>query len=870
MNSGAAGPGWGYPGSSYGAYHQGASVNEWRRDIRYLPSGSKRPSEAFASPSFPPAKQRSVACVPDFNVLINPARLDELKKRTDYSASHYDGKDHSQYATLVKQYASTCKRPLNNGEQNLLLPLLRTFKPVANWSWRSLTTTTHSLTSAGAFTQWLTNSPARGTQLALLTDLLDAVRHHCKQRVETSAIDAMGIANLLWAMAKLMDCGQVLTKKFKQTMATLLPHVMALKANFTLQEITNLLWAMAKLVNSGQNLTPKLKEALAALFPLACRFKDRFIPQNIANLMWAMAKLVSNGQEWTPEIKATVVTLLPCVQTLKAIFEPQEITNLLWGMAKLVDNGQELTSEFKEAVATLLPRVCALKEQFNDQSVANLLWVMAKLVDNGQELTPELQEVLAILLHQVHKLKTQFNVQGVANLLWAMAKLVGDSQKLTSEIEEAATSLLPRVKTLKGQFVPRQVANLLWAMAKLLDNGYEQSPEFKEALATLLPPVIRFSDQFSCQEVTNLLWAMAKLVENGCEWTPGLSEILAALAPRVSALKDHFGAQGITKILWSMAKLVDNNHELPPKLKEDLPALLHLVNELKARFNPEAVANLLWALTKLVDNGQPMGPEPKKAITALLPCVITLRAHFKPQHIANLLWALSSLGDLINTEAIDSLVDSLACESDNSLQFPSGEMLMSLWGLLVCSARLYLDKNNSSKNDVLECLIKRLFTHLKNTPIDDLQEKSIMALAAAWLGTKCPIEQNYKITGSNFQSLFCAQLQSALPSLKIEQRKSLSSLPPVDLHLPDHNIVIEIQGPRHYVGHDFQSRNGATLLKIALLQRAGYDVIEIPANQLQAPDSAQTCIAHIQQKIIRRPVDSGLSSIAPGLQSETG
>ena len=121
-----------------------------------------------------------------------------------------------------------------------------------------------------------------------------------------------------------------------------------------------------------------------------------------------------------------------------------------------------------------------------------------------------------------------------------------------------------------------------------------------------------------------------------------------------------------------------------------------------------------------------------------------------------------------------------------------------------------------------------------------------MALTAGWLGRKCPVDPCYRTTHSKSQSLFCAQLQSALPALKIEQEKSLNTLPPVDLFLPEHNIVIEVQGPSHYVDRDFQIRNGSTLLKIALLQRAGYDVIEIPVNQLSNPDSVMTYIARIR------------------------
>ena len=84
--------------------------------------------------------------------------------------------------------------------------------------------------------------------------------------------------------------------------------------------------------------------------------------------------------------------------------------------------------------------------------------------------------------------------------------------------------------------------------------------------------------------------------------------------------------------------------------------------------------------------------------------------------------------------------------------------------------------------------------------------------------------------------------------MKIDEEKSLNGLPPVDLFLPDHNIVIEVQGPFHYVGGDFQTRNGSTLLKIALLQKLGFEVIEIPVNKLADKDSMERVIDQIQKK----------------------
>ena len=172
---------------------------------------------------------------------------------------------------------------------------------------------------------------------------------------------------------------------------------------------------------------------------------------------------------------------------------------------------------------------------------------------------------------------------------------------------------------------------------------------------------------------------------------------------------------------------------------------------------------------------------------------------------------------------------------------------------------MYLERNSSNKENTLEYLIDRLFTHLENRLAGNEQNLSVMILAAGWLGRKCPFALKYQTANSTTQSIFCAQLQSVLPSLQILQEKSVHSLPPVDLLLPEHNIVIEIQGPSHYVGRDFQTRNGSTLLKIALLQKAGYDVVEIPVNQLEDSNSVRICIDQIEQKTITKTIDNGFA-----------
>ena len=527
--------------------------------------------------------------------------------------------------------------------------------------------------------------------------------------------------------------------------------------------------------------------------------------QGITNVLWAMAKLVDNGQELTPKLKEAVAALLAHTSAQKDQFIPQHVVNLLWAMAKLVDYGQERTPRFREAVVEQLSQVNALKDQFIPQGIANLLWAIAKLVDNGLERTPVLKEAVAALLPEVKTQKDQFSAQGITNLLWAMAKLLDNGQERTPMLEVTVTALWPRVNAQKANFKPQEIANLLWAMAKLVDNGLERRSGFKEAVAALLPHVNAQKDQFTTLDIANLLWAMAKLVDIGQKRTPALKKAVVALLLHVDAQKDQFTAQDIGNLLWAMAKLVDNGQELTPSLKEAVAAPLQHVNAQKANFRPLEIANLLWAMGKL--------------------------------------------GELIELNLVQSTLDPLVnVIRENPQILSQRDRLMSLWGVTACCARFSLD-SNAKKNDLPEKLLDDLFAHLENKSPGSEEEQHTIAMAAIWLGRECPVTPHYLTTTSGTQSFFRNQLQSRIPSLKIEEEKSFNASPPVDLLLPDHKIAIEILGPSHYVGGDFQTRTGSTLLKIALLQRLGLEVIEIPVNKLNNKDSLERVIDQVKTKL---------------------
>uniref|UniRef100_UPI003BB81100 RAP domain-containing protein n=1 Tax=Endozoicomonas sp. ALC013 TaxID=3403076 RepID=UPI003BB81100 len=369
------------------------------------------------------------------------------------------------------------------------------------------------------------------------------------------------------------------------------------------------------------------------------------------------------------------------------------------------------------------------------------------------------------------------------------------------------------------------------------------------------------------------------------EITPKLKQVVAALLPHVTSKaeskeqKDRFIPQHIANLVWALAKLVDNGLELEKtaKLKEALATLLYHVKtkaeskEERDRFKPQGVANLLWALAKLVDNGLELEKTAKlkETLAALLYHVKTTaeskeeRDHFNTQGTVNLLWAMAKLGEAIELNLVKSMFGSLADRISETPQLSLQNTWMSLWGAMVFCARLYLYFGRDNKNP-LEKHIGELFSRLGNTSPKNIEAQTVIAMAASWLGRPCPVVPYYQTIISQSQSTFCEQLRLSLPSLKIEEEKSLNSLPPVDLQLPDYNTVIDVQGPSHYVSGDFKIRNGSTLLKVALLKKLGFEVIEIPVNKLGNQDSMKIVIEQIKEKLAALPEAHGSVSLSSG------
>ena len=463
------------------------------------------------------------------------------------------------------------------------------------------------------------------------------------------------------------------------------------------------------------------------------------------------------------------------------------------------------------------------------RAVSNQLWSLAKLVER-KVITPEqASPAVTALLPQVQNHQADFIPQHVANQLWALAKLVEREVHTPEQASPAVTALLPQVQHHQAEFTHQHVASQLWALAKLVEREVFTPDQASPATTALLQQVQYHQAEFNPQAIANQLWALTKLVDREVLTSKQAGPAVTALLLQVQNHQADFIPQHVANQLWALAKLVEREVLTPEQASPAVTALLPQVQNHQAEFTHQAVANLLWALAKLVEPEVLMLEQVSPAVTALLPQVQYHQVEFKPQEIASLLWALAAFGDWVMQDAISNVLGVLDINAFESLQ----SQQMALWALTVFLAR-GLDQA------AIKSSMMKLYRTLKDEEKKDSSEKRIttLRLSGVWLEENIQdlLIPDYKSVVTKSQTKQRSILAKIFPNRTLETEASVYGLPPVDLLFSREKVVVEIQGPHHYLDKEKQIRTGSTILKTTTYQKLGYKVIEVHASDVANPE----------------------------------
>ena len=803
------------------------------------------------------------------DALLKEFETGELQRRANWFGQRYDGINHSRFCNKIKMLTQGRKAPLDNEEKCRFEPFMNHLSIVVNsFNGKNLSTCVHSLTASGLLDPHPHHN-VRTSQQHLLEKLLDAIESQVYRPREQANLGAQGVSNNLWSLAKLVERRALTPEQASPAVTALLVEVQKHQAKFNTQEIANQLWALAKLVerkvltskqaspavtvlllqvkNHQTEFNPqgianqlwalaKLLErkaftleqarlAVTALLPQVQKYQAKFSPQQIANQLWALAKLVERKVSMPEQISPAVTALLSEVQEHQAKFSPQEVANQLWALAKLVEHEVFTPEQASPAVTALLQQVQDYQAKFSPQEVANQLWALAKLVERGILMLEQDTPAVTALLQQVQEHQAKFLPQGITNQLWALAKLVESGVLMLEQASPAVTALLQQVQEHQAKFSPQGVANLLWALAKLVERGVLMLEQASPAVTALLQQVEEHQAKFNPQEIANQLWALAKLVESGVFILEQGSPAVTALLLQVQEHQAKFNPQEIANQLWALAKLVENEIFTPEQTSPALMALLQQAQKHQAKFKPQGIANQLWALAKLVERGFLMLEQASPAVTTLLQQVQEHQAKFNPQQIANQLWALAVFCDWVTLDTISSILKILDIDAFESLQSQE----MALWALTVFLAK-GLDQ------PAVKSSMMKLYRTLKDEEkkASSKERAIILRLSGVWLEENLQDLQipNYKSVVSKSQTKQHRILSNEFPNRTLEIEASVDGLPPVDLLFSREKVVVEIQGPYHYLDKEKQIKTGSTILKITTYQKLGYKVIEVHSSDV--------------------------------------
>ena len=711
-----------------------------------------------------------------------------------------------------------------------------------------------------------------------LNDVVDVLIPRISERSLT--LNTWEVGNSFRGIAKLVEHGLVLTTGRTTAIMVLQVSVSGRINQFTLHDLVILLWAFAKLLEKGLLLTPDLNTTVSMLLTHTSNHLEQLHCQTMTDqlwtvkkLLWPVAKLLDFGLSLMTS--RLIGQLLPQVSKFKVHISAQMITHAVWGAARQVEQGTPLTPELSGSVISILSLTDTQKEQLAFNNIASLLLAMAKLAENGLGLTTDIESASTMLLIMIPTRPAPDQPQSVSSLLRAVVKMIDLGLTITPDIQNALTTVLPIIDSCKDELLVEEHIALLWSLAKLVGCMLPLTPEISAVVAelllglprdlcrhetcnstetiTALPPAPARKSHLGSGEITTLLWIVGKLLDSGFGLQP---ELIAISTPLVSTLPRHMeqlNAKEVANSLWAMVKLVENEFGLTPPLNEAITALLSVVPK-HQDYTAEHLNNMIRAIAVLAKEDFRRLEELKAAISFLLAQVPAVEKQLSPRHVCVLLWSLASMGELVVVP--ETITTTLMLALDDYHRFTRHQLALSMWGLMVRSACNQLGEERDDTN-LLQQKLHQLFAYLATDPVDDERDITIIAMTASWLGVACPVTPTYLVMPSQNQDNLTRQLRAIFPVLNIEDERSINCLPPVDLYLPDLSLIIEVQGPAHFSGHDVTIRNGATILKKALYQQLGYEVMEIP---VVGPDLDQSemnrCIERIRTKQAQGTTDS--------------
>ncbi|CAK9057230.1 unnamed protein product [Durusdinium trenchii] len=153
--------------------------------------------------------------------------------------------------------------------------------------------------------------------------VLPKLHARAEERIKSRQIDPRGSANVLWAMAVLLEAIPSTTSLLPVLMNVFPEKAPGMKA----QELANCVWASAQLKDVAPDVL-KVVPALVAQIPSKA---GDMVPQGLANCLWASAKL----KNVAPDVLNVVPALIAQIPAKSAQMNAEEVSQCTWAVSEL-------------------------------------------------------------------------------------------------------------------------------------------------------------------------------------------------------------------------------------------------------------------------------------------------------------------------------------------------------------------------------------------------------------------------------------------------------------------------------------------------------------------------------------------------------
>lgn len=287
-----------------------------------------------------------------------------------------------------------------------------------------------------------------------------------------------------------------------------------------------------------------------------------------------------------------------------------------------------------------------------------------------------------------------------------------------------------------------------------------------------------------------------------------------------------FNSQDLSNILWSFAAAIEKG--ISATKYDDLFKVFanEIIHKIKY-LNCQSISSIIWSFAVLNMRNE-------KMFDALTKEIMVKIKDFDPQGLSNIIWGFATLNIKYS-----NLINSLISEINNKIKnnkiknFNTQDIINTIWSFAV------LDIKNV---EILTKLINQIditsefeTTAIRQLKYVDLYFKHVLKCKIIWPTKILKLINNLKCEpskSSNIHLEFAKTLKSL--GIKFNNEYIINDLV-VDIFIPKNNVVVEINGPTHYI-YNTKKFNGNTVFKENLLKCMGYKVITVPYWELNKTD----------------------------------